>query len=281
MAFFDSDFAARRVVVFAAPNGARRSRSEHPAVPETATELAECAISLRDVGVSVLHLHVRDADGRHTLSVARYTEAIAAIRDAVGDQLVIQVTTEAVGRYSAAEQMAMVRSLRPEAVSLALRELLPTPKDEAAAAEFFGWLVRHGIWPQYIVYTVDELKRFDALRRRGVFSDDRPFCMLVLGRYAAEQRGSLEELDAFLRRLPEDAFPWAVCCFGPAEHAVMCAATERLGHVRLGFENNIMLADGRVARDNAELVAEYLHATRASDRRAATADEVRSEWRQG
>ena len=46
-----------------------------------------------------------------------------AVRAAVGDALVIQVTSEAVGRYAPAEQMAMVRALAPEAVSLAACQL--------------------------------------------------------------------------------------------------------------------------------------------------------------
>ena len=64
----------------AAPNGARRTRDEHPAVPLTAGELADCAADLLDAGVSVLHLHVRDTDGGHTLDVDRYRAAIDAVR---------------------------------------------------------------------------------------------------------------------------------------------------------------------------------------------------------
>ncbi|MDX1380592.1 MAG: 3-keto-5-aminohexanoate cleavage protein, partial [Xanthomonadales bacterium] len=109
------------LVVICAPNGARMGRDRHPAVPLTPAELAEAARALVDAGVSVLHLHVRDAHGRHSLAVADYRAALTAIRAAVGKALVLQVTTEAAGRYSRAEQMALVSALRPEAVSLALR----------------------------------------------------------------------------------------------------------------------------------------------------------------
>ena len=54
--------------------------------------------------------------------------------------MVIQVTTEAVGRYSPAEQMATVRALRPEAVSLALRELVPDAASEPDARAFFSFM---------------------------------------------------------------------------------------------------------------------------------------------
>src|SRR3546814_8966912 len=67
----------------------------------------------------------------------------------VGDRMVIQVTSEAVGIYSPAQQMEMVRAVEPEAVSLAIRELVHDG-EEAAARDFLAWLVGAGILPQYI-----------------------------------------------------------------------------------------------------------------------------------
>jgi uncharacterized protein (DUF849 family) len=153
-------FARERVIIISAPNGARRSRADHPALPLTAADLADTAVTLRDAGVSVLHLHVRDREGGHTLDPGRYREALVAIRERIGDELILQVTTEAVGKYSSAEQMAVVRELRPEAVSLALREIIPDDAHEARAAGFFAWLSEARIWPQYILYSEDDVRRF-------------------------------------------------------------------------------------------------------------------------
>ena len=44
-----------------APNGARKTRQDHPALPITPAELAACAAACRDAGASMLHLHVRQA----------------------------------------------------------------------------------------------------------------------------------------------------------------------------------------------------------------------------
>ena len=271
-------FARDKVVVMAAPNGARRTRDDHPAVPLTATELAAEAERLLDAGVSVLHLHVRDEQGRHSIDPARYREAITAIRERVGRQLILQVTSEAVGRYSAAEQMAMVRELKPEAVSLALRELCPDEDSEADAAAFFGGLRDAGTWPQYIVYSAAELSRFDTLRKRGLFGEERPFCLLVLGRYSEKLEGGLDELDAMRDAVDLGAFPWAVCCFGRNENAAMLAATAEGGHVRIGFENNLYLADGTPARDNSALIEQYLNSSSGMGRRPAGADDIREAW---
>ena len=279
MAAFDHLFSKRHVIVMCAPNGARKGSTDHPAVPITPAEIAGCAEEVLDQGVSVLHLHVRDEKGAHSLDPERYRAAIGAIRDRVGDALVLQVTTEAVGLYTREEQMASVRELRPEAVSLALRELVPSSAEEQEAASFFAWLERERIWPQYILYTPEEVQRFDELRRRGLFSSERPFVLLVLGRYSDASEGSLDELDAMLEAADCTAFPWAVCCFGSQEHAAARVATARGGHVRIGFENNLILSDGSVARDNAALIRQYCDTGIANNRRPATAADIRSERR--
>ena len=259
-----------------APNGARRIKSDHDAVPITSDEIAACAESLREQQVSVLHLHVRDEQAAHTLDAGRYRDAINAVRGRVGPDLVIQVTTEAVGKYTAAEQISLVKDLRPEAVSLALRELCPTAADESTAAEFFGWLQREKIWPQYILYSPEEVARFDELRRRGVFADTHPFCLFVLGRYTDKLQGEVGELNDMLDVTDCREFPWAVCCFGRVEHDAALSADESGGHVRIGFENNLMRADGTLASSNAELIADFFRARKDSAREPATADDIRN-----
>lgn len=271
-------FARDKVLIMSAPNGARRSHDDHPALPMTPAESARDAVALVEAGVSVLHLHVRDDDGKHTLDADRYREAIEAIRKSVGDELVIQVTTEAVGQYSSEQQMDMVRELKPEAVSVALREISPIDADERIAADFFAWMRNAYIWPQVILYSAEDVTRFDALRHRGVFAEQSPFAMFVLGNYTDSIAGSVAELDGLLAVTDPNAYPWAVCCFGQDENAVMLAATARGGHVRLGFENNLVLPGGEVAPDNAALICEYTLASAAGARRPASAAEVRAEF---
>lgn len=268
--------SGQRIVVIAAPNGARYTRSDHSALPITPPQLAICARELVEAGVSILHLHVRDERQQHSLDPAQYRSAIAAIRQAVGAGLVIQVTTEAVGRYTAAEQMRMVHDLKPEAVSLALRELCPDEASEPQAAAFFARLRREHIFAQYILYSRQDLVRFDALRRRGLFADDHPFCLLVIGKPSAGTSSDATELGELLDTVDCTAFPWAACRFGPKEHDTMLEAVRAGGHVRIGFENNWWLPDGRIASDNAELIRAFTASMTNASRTIATVDEVRA-----
>jgi len=261
-------------IIMCAPNGARKNKNDHPALPISDRELADCAESVLREGASILHLHVRDEKGAHTLDADRYRSAICAIRDRVGQQLVIQVTTEACGLFDRQQQMATIRSLKPEAVSLALRELCPDDDAESAAAEFFAWLNRHGVLTQYIVYSADEVARFEALRRRGVISDVTPFVLFVLGRYSEDLVGDVKELGAFVAAASPDTV-WAVCSFGQSEHAAVEAAASMGGHARVGFENNLVLPNGEKATDNAALVRLAAERGHAVSRSPASAEDVR------
>ena len=131
---------ARTGGVAVAPNGGRKTKADHPALPLTADELARAAAECLERGASMIHLHVRDAEGRHFLDAEAYRAAIASICEAVGDRLVVQITSELLGRYSPAEQRAAVLRTNPEAVSLALRELAPETADEKDFGEFLGKL---------------------------------------------------------------------------------------------------------------------------------------------
>ena len=262
-------------IVMCAPNGARRDKDDHPAIPITAAELADCAAVILDAGASLIHVHVRDEDGGHTLDAGRYRAAISAVRQAVGDELVLQVTTEACGMYTAPEQKAVVRELRPEAVSLALRELCPDDADEREAAAFYSWLQVNGVMAQHILYSPEDARRFEDLRGRGVIPDPRPLVLIVLGRYGAEVDGDPADVDASVACLGDDV-SWTACCFGPTENAAVARAARKGGHARVGFENNVVLPDGSPAASNADLVRLAVASGRSNGRPPATADDIRA-----
>ncbi|MGI9205637.1 MAG: 3-keto-5-aminohexanoate cleavage protein, partial [Woeseiaceae bacterium] len=240
-------------IIMCAPNGARKTRADHPALPITPAELADCAASILDAGAAVIHLHVRDQNDGHSLDVDRYRDAIDAIHDRVGDELVIQVTTEACGIYTPQQQMAMVRELQPEAVSLALRELCCDDAAESEAGAFFQELKERHILAQFILYSPDDAERFVTLQQRGVIPEQSAFVLLVLGRYSDDLTGEPQDLDGFATALGGHA-DWAVCCFGRSEQEAVTRAAAMRGHARVGFENNFSLPDGSVAKHNAQLV---------------------------
>ncbi len=242
------------VPIAVAPNGGRRTKADHPRLPLEPAELAWTAAACRDAGAAMIHLHVRDAAGRHLLEAEAYARALQAVRMEVKETMVIQITSESLGRYTPAEQRAVVEAVRPEAVSLALRELLPDGADEREFAEFLGRLHAAGIAVQVILYTPEEAVRLADLQRRGLVPAERLAVLYVLGRYTPGQVSAPADLAPFLAADAPRFASWMTCAFGPNEAACVLAGAEAGGGLRVGFENNLWLPDGSLAADNAALV---------------------------
>jgi 3-keto-5-aminohexanoate cleavage enzyme len=242
------------VALAVAPNGGRRGKSDHPALPITPAEVARTAAQCAEAGAAMIHLHVRDRYGRHVLDADAYRAATDAIHREAGSEIVVQITSESLGCYAPVEQMGVVRATRPEAVSLALREMVPTAAHELAFAAFLAELQDIEAMPQIIVYTPEELRELLNMRARGVIPFADIPVLLALGRYVEGQIARPSALLPFLNAGIEKFGHWSCCAFGPHELRTVTSAALFGGHVRVGFENNLHLPDGALAPDNASLV---------------------------
>ncbi len=250
------------LLISVAPNGARKSKKEFPNLPITPQELAFEAQACYQAGARLFHLHVRDDKGGHSLDPDRYREAIKEVKNTVPSDMIIQATTEAVGKYTSAEQMAVVRDLKPEAVSMGIRELVPDDAGKAAAKPFFEWVFQQPMHVQFICYSPKDLEWLDHLCQEGVVPfQSRYFILFVLGDKTG-RAGTPAELYPFLeaKNKLRIAFDWAVCAFGEKELDCMLEAVKNGGHVRIGFENNHLMADGTRAPNNAALIKQFANA---------------------
>lgn len=268
------------LILTVAPNGARRTKRDHPAIPLGSDEIGREAARCREAGAAMIHLHVRDADGRHVLDADAYRAAIAAVRRQAGADFLVQITTEAVGMFAPGTQMAVVGEVEPEAFSVAIREILPNESLEPAVARFLAGEAARGTLIQYILYDVADLTRFEALVARGIVPIEQASELFVLGRYGAGQTSAPADLLPFLAARTLD-MPWGLCAFGVREAACATLAATLDGHARVGFENNTALPDGGCAPDNGALVAAVAHAASAFGRRCASPDEAREIYRAG
>ena len=262
------------LLITVAPNGAYKQRPDHAALPLTSAELGQTAKQCLDAGAAMIHMHIRDAQGRHSLDVQGYRDAQQAVKAAVGDDMIIQVTSEAARVYKAPEQIAMVTALQPEAVSVGLREVDQPEIGDAGLAQFFGWLAKERVMTQVIVYDVADLQRWQALRAQGVVPDAPWSLLFVLGRYSVGQTSEPKDLLPFVMAHTGNE-PWSMCAFGAGEHACATTAAALGGHVRVGFENNLLLNNGQVAPDNAALVRQVADSARVLGRSLCTAQQAR------
>jgi 3-keto-5-aminohexanoate cleavage enzyme len=266
------------VPIAVAPNGGRRTKADHPWLPLEPTELAWTAAACRDAGAAMIHLHVRDEAGRHLLEVDAYNRALQAVRAEVKESMVIQITSESLGLYAPAEQRAVVEAVRPEAVSLALRELLPAGGDEGEFAAFLGRLRAAQVAVQMILYTPEEAVRLADLQRRGLVPAERIAVLYVLGRYTQGQVSQPADLAPFLATGAPRFESWMTCAFGRNEAACVLAGAEAGGGVRVGFENNLWRPDGTLAHDNAALVQVVAEGLAARGVELMSAGQLRRAW---
>jgi len=267
----------KKAIVIVAPNGARRSQADHQALPVSATEVTADALRNLAAGATMIHAHARKADGSHSLEIDDNLHLYASLKAAVGDELVIQLTTEAVGIYHVDQQIAMVKAVKPEAVSLGLREFISTEEDVARASDFFHWVAEQGIIAQYILYSKEDVAQYHRYKKMGVIPQGLHHLLFVLGRYSKGLYSQPVELLPFVLE-HHDETPWAVCAFGYDEHRCASAALALGGDVRVGFENNMLDKYGEVAGNNALLVSQVVDTAHSIGREILSAKEFRAQF---
>lgn len=240
--------------IMVAPNGARRTQADHPALPMTVAEVVDTAEHCFRAGADGLHAHVRDAAGAHVLDAGLYKELLAEMRQRV-PQMAVQITTEAVGLYAPAQQRQLVADVRPALVSVSLAEMLADDELDAAR-DFYHGCHAEGIAVQHILYAADELARLQQLVDDGVIPPENLQLLYVLGRYSENQQSHPDDLQPFLQQAEASSLraDWGLCAFGRGETDCLVAAQRAGGKMRIGFENGLWHSDGSLAADNAERV---------------------------
>nr|WP_321455566.1 3-keto-5-aminohexanoate cleavage protein [uncultured Cohaesibacter sp.] len=248
--------------IMIAPNGARKGKADHPALPITIEETVATAIACQKAGADGIHAHVRDAQGKHILDPGLYKELLAELATQT-PTLYAQITTEAVGQYGPAEQRAVVEAVEPAAVSISVKEML-SDGETPQVMRFYHEQADKAVAIQHILYSGKEVEQLLDLCKRDIIPASSLQLLFVLGRYTTGQVSTPDDLVPFIKakQTLETALnikaDWASCAFGAEETNCLRRAQELGGKVRIGFENNMFNADGSVAKDNADRVSDLI-----------------------
>lgn len=239
--------------IMVAPTGARRGKSDHPKLPITMLEILQTAEACFLAGADALHLHVRQADGMHSLDSGLYKEALAEMALYL-PEMDVQITTESAGIFTVEDQLACLRAVSPSWASVSVREVSHAPE---LADHLYQVCFDNGTIVQHILYDVDDMILLDEWQDKGIVSASQNSVIFVLGRYTDGQVSHPSDLDPFLQAMEISRHTnrqWMVCAFGPNEHLCLAAAAEKGGDVRVGFENSLLSPDGTMHEDNATSV---------------------------
>lgn len=240
------------LIITVAPVGAELQREQTPHLPLTPAQLGEVAERSQAAGASILHLHCRNDDGSNTHAVARFREALEAVR--ARSDLIVQFSTGGAIDMTPGERIAPLE-LRPEMATLTCGTV--NFGDEIFQNSFpiiraiLAAMKRYGVRPELEIFDMGHLSNAKRLVAEGVltFPQHVDFVLGVPGGIDA----SVEHLCDLVRGLPAGC-TWSVAAIGRAQLPMALAALAMGGHVRVGLEDNIYYARGRLAT-NEELVA--------------------------
>lgn len=241
------------LVLTAAIVGAELTRAQTPYLPLTPQEIGDEAARCREAGAAVIHLHVREDDGRNTQSADRFAAAIERIR--AKTDCVVQVTTGGAVGMSIAER-AQPLACKPEMATLNCGTLNfgddVFVNSRPQIRELAARLREAGAIPELECYEVGHVDEALALAKEGAIVAPLHF-QFVLG--VPGGIGAREEVVRFMASLVPGEATWAVAAVGRHQQPMTELAMRLGGHARVGLEDNIYLSKGVLAEGSAPLVA--------------------------
>jgi len=284
-----------KVIVTCAVTGGGDTVGKHPAIPVTPEQIATAAIEAGEAGAAIAHIHVRHPEtGAPSMELAYYREVVERIR-ASGSRIVINLTCGAGGRYVPSDndprqpaagttvatpddRVSHVVELKPEVCSLDCGTMnmgdyvfMNTPAHLRRMAEQIRAV---GTKPELEVFDIGHVRLARRLVDDGLIADP-PLFQIVLG--VAWALPATPEAMAYAAGLMPEGAHWASFGIGRMQFPMVAQAVLLGGHVRVGLEDNLYIAKGELARDNAQLVEKAVKIVRLLGAETASPDDARRE----
>jgi uncharacterized protein (DUF849 family) len=274
-----------------------------PYLPITPRQIADQAIAAARAGAAIVHLHARDPnDGRPTGDPALFREFLPAIRDSCN--AVINITTGGGQNMTVDDRLACALACRPEMCSLNMGSmnfgLYPAlarhtefrhdwerPYLEASRGFIFrntfadieqilARLGEHGTRFEFECYDVGHLYTLAHLLDRGLVAPPlfMQFIFGILGGIGADADNVLHMRTLAHRLFGEDV-EWSVLAAGRHQMGLATIGAVCGSNVRVGLEDSLYAAKGRLASSNAEQVERICRVLNDLSLEIATPDEAR------
>ncbi|MBO7586771.1 MAG: 3-keto-5-aminohexanoate cleavage protein [Bacteroidales bacterium] len=266
-----------KLIITAAICGAEVTKEQNPAVPYTVEEIVREAKSAVDAGAAIVHLHVREDDGTPTQSRARFQECEDAIYKVCPNVILIPSTGGAVGMSPEERLQSTDTTPIPEMATLdcgtcnfgdeIFDNTMPTMR------AFGKRMLERGIKPEYECFEMGHLDTILTMARKGQVPGAPMQFNFVLGVPGCTP-ATVDNLCWLVKNIPAGS-TWTSTGIG--RHAFTLAAPTIVmgGNVRVGFEDNLYLEKGVLAKSNGELVDKVVRMAKLLGREVATSDEAR------
>lgn len=264
-----------KLIITAAICGAEVLKEHNPAVPYTVEECVREAKSAVDAGAALIHLHVREDDGTPTQSKERFRMIMEAIRKECPDVIIQPSTGGAVGmtndeRLQPTELLPEMATLDCGTLNFGGDEIFENTEN---TIKYFGEkMIERNIKPELEVFDKSMIEMAIRLQKKGFIKTPMHFDFVqgVNGGIGGDLRDFI-----FLRGSIPAGSTYTVAGVGRYEFPLAMAAIIDGGHVRVGFEDNVYLSKGVLAKSNGELVAKVVRMAKELGREIATPAEAR------
>jgi len=268
------------LIVNLTPTGMIPTKVMTPHVPVSVQEIVEDVHEAVDLGITMLHLHARDAQtGEPTYRAEVYERLIRGIRKFSKD-LVIAVSLS--GRNfkefeKRAEPLMLEGKVKPDMGSLTLSSVNFNKEASVNSPDMIQALAQEmlsrNIMPELEAFDAGMINYAKYLERKGLLQPPHYF-NLLLGNIACAQ-ADLLHAGMMIRDLPPDSY-WSLAGIGDAQLMMNSVAIAAGGGVRVGLEDNVWYDPGRtrLAR-NADLVRRIHRLAEDNERKVMTPRELR------
>ncbi|EAQ23024.1 3-keto-5-aminohexanoate cleavage protein [Roseovarius sp. 217] len=264
-------------IICVAITGSLPQKSDNPAVPITVAEQIESTHAAFEAGASIVHAHVRNADG----SPSSDPEKFARLKEELETHcpgMILQFSTG--GRSGAGETRGAMLSLRPDMASLSVgSNNFPTRVYENPP-NLVDWLAAemraHEVKPEIEAFDLSHILKAKDMADQGHLLGT-PYVQFVMG----VKNAMPVDRDVFyyyihtVKRLFGPDAPW--CAAGIGRHQITLNewAVAAGGHARTGLEDNVRLDRDTLAPSNAALVRRVVEICARHARPVATCAEAR------
>lgn len=294
----------RKTIITCAITGAIHTPTMSDALPYHPEDIAEQAVAAAEAGASVLHLHARNpSDGSVSIDPNHFRRFLPVIKQATA--AVINISTGGSLLNTMEERIAPAKMASPEMCSLNMGSMNFSMHpladryqewkfdwEEAYLRNSDGYIFRntfadigyvakqlgegHGVKFEHECYDVGHLYNLKFCMDSGMFKPP-VFIQFIFGILG----GIGPDIDnlIFMKRTADRLFgndyQWSVLGAGGAQMSFASTATQLGGNVRVGLEDSLMIARGKLAKSNAEQVSKVRRIVEELGCEIATPDEAR------
>jgi uncharacterized protein (DUF849 family) len=297
--------ASRKVIITCAITGSSHTPTMSPYLPYKVEDIIRQSIEAHQAGAAVIHLHARNPhDGSPTADVGIFREYLQAIK--AETNAVIGLTSGGATGQTVEQRLTPIRALQPELCTLNMGTInyggfpmipkyqgrwqfaweepyLESTRREPFVSNFadIEYMLKHlqeetGVRFEFEAYDVGHLYTLAYYLELGLVKPPL-FLQFVIGTMGGigPEVDNIVHLKRTADRLLGDNIQWSVLGSGRYQLDVVTVGAIMGSHVRVGLEDSLYLAKGKLAESNAEQVAKIGRILAELSLETATSDEAR------